>query len=295
MKYAARLAIILIAGFWALTAPQPAAGQGGHGGGGGHGFGGHSGGHSSHGSFSGHASGHATGNGVGHSISHSVARFFGWHGKSTGSQPRADNAALVEQKMGPQPNPSIIFPPMSRPLRRRQEEPFIFGHPLVLHRRGFGFGGCPAFGFSVNNFFFGNRFDCFDSRSFFFDPFFFGFSSSSWYGSPAWSRIGPMETPLSASLGQSDSVDTNSSNAGIRNQVEDNANREPPVTLLQLRNGSIYGLTEYWVEGDQLHYFTTYGTKGSVSIQRIDFGETAKLNAGSGVRFVLRLEAAPPR
>ena len=103
-----------------------------------------------------------------------------------------------------------------------------------------------------------------------------------------------MEAPLAASLGESDSLDTNSSNAGTRNQVEDKAKREHPVTLLQLRDGSIYGLTEYWVEGDQLHYFTTYGTKGSVPIQRIDFGETAKLNAGRGVKFVLRLEAAPP-
>lgn len=85
-------------------------------------------------------------------------------------------------------------------------------------------------------------------------------------------------------------------NAGTANKAEDNVEREPPVTLLQLRDGSMYGLTEYWVEGDELHYFTTYRGEGSVPIERIDFEKTAKLNAGRGVEFALRPKpTAPPR
>jgi hypothetical protein len=68
------------------------------------------------------------------------------------------------------------------------------------------------------------------------------------------------------------------------------------MTLLQLRDGSMYGLTQYWVEGDNLHYFTTYGGENSVPIQRIDFEETVRLNADRGVDFVLRPKpATPPR
>jgi hypothetical protein len=169
---------------------------------------------------------------------------------------------------------------------------------MFPHRRRFGFGGCPAFGFPSNSFFFENGFNCFNS-GFFFDPYFFGFSSSSWYGWPAWSEsgpIGPLNAPLPGPPNQSESVDTNGPSAGSGNDAEDDAKYEPPVTLLQLRDGLMYGLTEYRVEGDKLHYFTTYGGKGSVPIQRIDFEETANLNADRGVRFVFKPKpAAPPR
>lgn len=273
MKHAARFAMILIAGFWVVMTPEASAGPGGHGGGGGHGSG-HGGGHSS----SGHASGHAKG------VGHSIAHFFGWHGKSAGS---------------PEP-PSTIFPSMSGSLHRRQGEAFIFGQRFLLpHRRRFGFGGCGAFGSPTNSFFFGNGFNCFNSGVFFFDPFFFGFASSSWYGSPGWSgygSIGPTEVPPQpVSPGEFDSVDMNGANAE-GNEGEEHAKHESPVTLLQLRDGSMYGLTEYWVEGDELHYFTTYGGENSVPLGHIDFEKTIKLNADRGVDFVLRPKpAAAPR
>jgi len=293
MKFAARLAIVLIAGLWVLTAPQTSAAQGGHGGGGGHGFGGHSGGHSSHGSFSGNASGHARVSGVGHSISHSIAHFFGWHRKNAGSQPPG-SAALVERKIIPQSNSSIVFP-----LHHSPREEFFFEQPFPIPRhRRFGFGGCPAFGFPTNSFFFGNGFDCFNSAYYFSDTFFFGFSSSSWYDWPAWSGNAPtgsIDAPLPASPVQSDGSHTNSPSFGTGNEAEDSAKRQPPVTLLQLRDGSMYGLTEYWVDGDKLHYFTTYRGEGSVPIQGIDFEKTAELNLDRGVDFVLRPKpAAPP-
>jgi len=296
MKHAVRFAMILIAGFWAVMTPQATAGPGGgHGGGGGHGSG-HGGGHSSRGSSSGHGSGHAKGAGVGHSIAH----FFGWHGKSAGSQQPVTSAAVVDHKMVPQSAPSTIFPSMSGSLHRRQGEAFIFGQRFLLpRRRRFGFGGCGAFGSPANSLFFGNGFNCFNSGIFFFDPFFFGFTSSSWYGSPGWSgygSIGPTEgPPQPVSPGESDSVDMNGANAE-GNQGNEHAKQESPVTLLQLRDGSMYGLTEYWVEGDDLHYFTTYGGEDSVPIGHIDYEKTVKLNADRGVDFVLRPKpAAAPR
>ncbi len=80
------------------------------------------------------------------------------------------------------------------------------------------------------------------------------------------------------------------------NEGNEHAKHESPVTLLQLRDGSMYGLTEYWVEGDELHYFTTYGGEDSVPLGHIDFEKTIKLNADRGVDFVLRPKpAAAPR
>jgi hypothetical protein len=283
MKHAASFAMILIAGFWAVMTPESSAGPGGGGG--------HGGGHSS----SGHGSGHAKGTGVGHSIAH----FFGWHGKNGGSQQPMTSAALADHTMVPQSASSTISPSMSGSRHRRQGEAFIFGQRFLLpHRRSFGLVGCGAFGSPANSFFFGNGFNCFNSGIFFFDPFFFGFASSSWYGYSGWSgygSIGPTDAPLPVSPGESDGVDMNGANAE-ENQGKEHAKHESPVTLLQLRDGSMYGLTEYWVEGDELHYFTTYGGEDSVPLGHIDFEKTIKLNADRGVDFVLRPKsAAAPR
>jgi hypothetical protein len=61
-----------------------------------------------------------------------------------------------------------------------------------------------------------------------------------------------------------------------------------PPTLLQLKDGYMYGLTDYWVEDGQLHYFTSYGAKNSVPIERVDLDKTVRLNWERGVEFVLR-------
>ncbi len=61
-----------------------------------------------------------------------------------------------------------------------------------------------------------------------------------------------------------------------------------PITLLQLKNGWMYGLTDYWIEDGRLHYVTTYGGENSVALEQIDFDETVRLNAERGVEFVLR-------
>jgi hypothetical protein len=189
-------------------------------------------------------------------------------------QPPTSSAALVDHRIGTQWNQNVILANTLRPLHRGRGEAFIFGVPFRCPRRShFGLLGCPAFG---------NRINCFSGGFFFFDPFFFGLASSSWYSWPDWSVTAPIE-PMGAPPGPA-------------NELQDNAKHEPPVTLLQLQDGSMYGLTDYWVDGDQLHYFTTYGGEGSVPIERIDFERTAKLNADRGVEFVLRAKpSTPPR
>ena len=58
-----------------------------------------------------------------------------------------------------------------------------------------------------------------------------------------------------------------------------------PITLLQLKNGSMYGLTDYRVDGDNLHYVTNYGGKNSVPLDLIDLATTIRLNSERGVEF----------
>lgn len=68
-----------------------------------------------------------------------------------------------------------------------------------------------------------------------------------------------------------------------------------PITLLQLRDGTMYGLTDYWLQDGELHYTTTYGGQGSVPFERIDLDKTVQLNTDRGVQFTLRAPPAPPR
>jgi hypothetical protein len=53
----------------------------------------------------------------------------------------------------------------------------------------------------------------------------------------------------------------------------------------------MYGLVDYGVEGDTLHYVTTYGGENSIAFDRIDLEKTVELNAERGVQFVLKAKA----
>jgi hypothetical protein len=59
------------------------------------------------------------------------------------------------------------------------------------------------------------------------------------------------------------------------------------ITLLRLKNGWMYGLTDYWVEGNDLHYVTNYGGKDSIPLDQIDLATTIRLNSERGVEFSL--------
>lgn len=284
MKYAARLATILFAGFCALAGPQVSVGQGGHGGGGGHGFGGHSGGHSAHGLSAGKTSGH----GPGRSIGHSVVHFFGGHGKSSASLlPSASNLALVNSGTVPRSNPNIVVPPRLHPRPRMPGEAFVPSSSFAFcHRSHFGFDGCSSLS---NRSFWRTDVACFDS-GFFFDPFFLWGGPS--YDFPASERafIRRASAPIVASQDRSNSIE------GKGNDAENAPEKsEAHTTSLVLQDGSEFGLTEYWLVGDELSYVTTYGGRNSLPVQRIDLEKTLKLNAERGVKFVLRPKPAQPR
>jgi len=258
MKYAARTSTLILAGFLAMTFTCGRAGgqSGGHGGFGGHGSGGH-GGHASWGSSSGHSSGHS----IGHSIGHSFAHIFGHHGL----------------------------------LDRQPRNRFVSGRG-----RAFGFGGCP-YGWIEHDFSFGGNWNC-SNYGYFFDPFFSGWFSGPLpydpaFGGPTWfeGRTAPDSTVQSPAEPKRaypptipDLTNETPNSSGSTTSSPNGMRAERPITLLQLVDGSMYGLTDYWVKDGELHYTTTYGGQNSLPLERIDFEKTVQLNADRGVPFVVR-------
>jgi hypothetical protein len=300
MKYAARTATLILAGFLAMASTcERAAGQhggGGHGGfGGGHGFGGH-GGHSSGVTSSG---GHSSGHSIGHSIGHSLARLFGHRGQGSSSATLV-SAPANRRTAAPPPNsvPKVLH---SQPKNR-----FIFrhGNGFFRQRGAFSFAGC-FYGWFDLHFGFDDDWNC-RNDAFFVDPFFFGWSSGPLlygpaFGSKTWfeggmapeSTVGfPAEANPAYPPIHSDATNETPHFGGATSSPND-MKAERPVTLLQLRDGSMYGLTDYWVKAGELHYTTTYGGQDLIPLKRIDFEKTVRLNAERGVPFALPPESVP--
>jgi hypothetical protein len=169
---------------------------------------------------------------------------------------------------------------------------FIFRHHnrVFARRRAFGFAGC-SWGWFDLHFGFDDDWNC-RNDAFFVDPFFLGWSGPLLYGPTFGGTTGPaIWSPSEASPAYpaNDSDVTNetppsgSSAASSPNDMK----AERPITLLQLRDGSMYGLTDYWVKDGELHYTTTYGGQDSVPFERIDIEKTVQLNADRGVPFML--------
>jgi len=150
------------------------------------------------------------------------------------------------------------------------------GQPIGFFPTRRHFGSSPCW----NNIFFprsASSINCFDNN-FFFDPFFFG----------SFSLLGALPDSSTAYAVES----------GLNEALPDAGSDSPsatanPVTLLQLLDGSMYGLTSYQVIGHDLHYTTTYGGQNSIPLDRIDFTQTLKLNAARQVPFVLEPKSNP--
>lgn len=59
-------------------------------------------------------------------------------------------------------------------------------------------------------------------------------------------------------------------------------------TVLFFKDGTIYGVTDYWLEGGRLHYVTTYGGANAIELDALDMQRTVDENAKHGVTFALR-------
>ncbi len=61
-----------------------------------------------------------------------------------------------------------------------------------------------------------------------------------------------------------------------------------PLILLVLKDGTVYGVTDYWLEEGRLHYLTSYGGANDISIDQLDLQKTVDQNWARGVEFALR-------
>jgi hypothetical protein len=272
------------------TCVRAVAQGGGHGGSGGHG-GGH-GGHWSGGSSAGHSPGHAMG--------HSFAHLFGHH--AHGARPAARKGAAAPERAEVTPRPESV----SRVSDRQPKNRFVFWPRLGLlpRRNAFGFGGCP-YGWFDHDFRTGDDGNC-SNAGFFFDGFFSGWFSGPLANGPAfgdttWFAGGttadstaesPAEPNLAYPPTNSDLASGTVSSSRNPTLSPGGMKAEQRITLLQLRDGSMYGLTDYWVTHGELHYTTTYGGRNSLPLERIDFERTVQLNADRGVPFVLPPQAS---
>jgi hypothetical protein len=250
-----------------------------------------------HGGFGGHASGGFSGHSIGHSFGHAFGHHSGGRGKGTSlgrgksEVPPLAGAAMIHGKVVQLPNPQKVMAPGRRRFHR---EPFTEFAPG--RRFGFGrnsdFGFCGSFSGFPTRHFFGGDFDCFRG-GFFFDPFFLGgFFPGAFgieeFGGPvgASDDVSEGNPAMSAEGGYEDSAQANSQTFSQKSATPS------PGTLLQLTDGSMYGLTDYWLVGDRLHYVTNYGGENSIPLERIDFEKTIQLNADQGTKFELRSKPA---
>jgi hypothetical protein len=60
-----------------------------------------------------------------------------------------------------------------------------------------------------------------------------------------------------------------------------------PAATIYLKDGSSYGVTDYWLAGGELHYITNYGGENSISLGQLDLQRTVDENAALGVNFIL--------
>jgi hypothetical protein len=55
------------------------------------------------------------------------------------------------------------------------------------------------------------------------------------------------------------------------------------LTLLALRNETIYAVTEYWLDGERLDYLLPSGNRGACGLNDLDLVRTAQLNSERGI------------
>ncbi len=276
MKHRPRLSLLALFALFASTSVYA-----GHGSGGGH-SGGHSGGRSS----------------SGHSFGHSFGHIFGHHSGSKNSPvPKIpDNRGEDAHLTGAIALNRISTHPTSAGLLLGPRPRFV-----LRPNRHFNSGFCGSFGFSWHTFLFPGDFNCF-GNSFFFDPFFSGGFAAGYLGSNSFVAAGDLTAvsgPLEFSPAMDDADGASVDSAPVRWEGDESSPDAPsrveaPVILLQLKDGSMYGVTRYWVRDGRLYYLTTYGGENNVPLDRVDFPKTAKLNAERSTPFVLPDTASSP-
>ncbi|MGH9828285.1 MAG: hypothetical protein ACREDR_34100, partial [Blastocatellia bacterium] len=60
-----------------------------------------------------------------------------------------------------------------------------------------------------------------------------------------------------------------------------------PIVDLVLKDGTVFGVTSYWLLNDRLYYITTYQIQSSIPIDQLDLQKTVDMNWKRGVAFTI--------
>ena len=247
------------------------------------------------GAFSGHSVGHSVGQSFGRMFGHHLGRGSSQFAKGPGSElPPLAGAAFIHGKvvrlLGPGSSTALDGQPRHS-VRGQFTARFAPAMPFEGNQLDVGF--CDSFRFTWRSFLFPDSFDCFANPFFSHCVFSRAFHGTFWSDSIALRATSELVESQTASdpsglapRNAPPSQDAESSTPSV-------VSAEQPDTLLQLRDGSMYGLTRYWVDGDRLHYVTDYGGEDNVPLERIDFAKNMQLNASRGTAF--NLEKRPNR
>ena len=74
----------------------------------------------------------------------------------------------------------------------------------------------------------------------------------------------------------------------VTDSITEPVSRLPQLTLIALKGGAVYGVTDYWVEGDRLFFVLRSGTEGTLDLNQVDWGKTTQIDAELGIAVSLR-------
>jgi hypothetical protein len=194
------------------------------------------------------------------------------HGTVAGSRPEVNE---------------LTAQPRMLPPTRSYPRPIPFG-------RGFGFFG-PGFGFNPFLFGFGFGFGPYC------DPYWnFGCDSFGYMGGYGGYGYYPYVYAPGAYASANGDADDSGQYSGSDNLAASN-DTSATVTVLYLKSGESFAVTDYWLANGQVEYLTSFGGENSVGLDELDIARTVTENSARGVSFVLREgrdsapAAAPPQ
>jgi hypothetical protein len=177
------------------------------------------------------------------------------HGTVAGSRPEVNE---------------LTAQPRMLPPTRSYPRPIPFG-------RGFGFFG-PGFGF--NPFLFGFGPYC--------DPYWnSGCDSFGYVGGYGAYGYYPYVYDPGAYASANGDADDSGQYSGSDNLAASN-DTSTTVTVLYLKSGGSFAVTDYWLANGQVEYLTSFGGENSVGLDELDIARTVTENSAHGVSFVLR-------
>jgi hypothetical protein len=150
---------------------------------------------------------------------------------------------------------------------------------------GFGFGGWPSWGFGWPWLGYWNW------GPSWIDPWWY-WRDYSYYDYPAAYSTGYSNDDYSLysapaeNYSNSEATSAPSENRSPTPSLSD-ADAVDPV-LLYMKDGSVYSVSVYWVEGSKLHYILTTGAGNAVELNDVDVERTTVENAKNGVRVTLK-------